>query len=79
MCTYDSDCIDLVIVLLDLLKRNLIMRWLINYIRSCFCKHDWEKLSEIRDFNIDISIEVPISYTFIYRCKKCGMVQKIKT
>lgn len=55
------------------------MRWLINYIRSCFCKHDWEKLSEIRDFNIDISIEVPISYTFIYRCKKCGMVQKIKT
>ena len=22
------------------------MRWLINYIRSCFCKHDWECIAE---------------------------------
>lgn len=54
------------------------MKWLINYIRSCFCKHDWKKLLEIKGFDINILKEVPTSYIFIYRCKKCGMVQKIK-
>lgn len=47
------------------------MRWLINYIRSCFCKHDWEQLS--------YSIAHSPQYTWalrherwVYRCKKCG-------
>lgn len=27
------------------------MRWLINYIRSCFCNHDWELLKELKYYN----------------------------
>lgn len=47
------------------------MRWLISYIRSCFCKHDWELLAH------EVAIRALYSYeikkqTWIYRCKKCG-------
>lgn len=52
------------------------MKWLINYIRSCFCDHDWEHIHDIR--HIEYEINAVIGYTKIYRCKKCGYVQKIK-
>lgn len=53
------------------------MRWLINYIRSCFCKHEWEQLR--KDLAVyGSSLEMPIYYETVYRCKKCGMIQKIK-
>lgn len=52
------------------------MKWLINYIRSCFCNHDWEFLKEVRYFSD--GYDRPEQITIIYRCKKCGMVQKIK-
>ena len=47
------------------------MRKLIDYIRSCFCKHEWELLShDIAQYS---------KYTWetkqekwAYRCKKCG-------
>lgn len=45
------------------------MRWLINYIRSCFCKHDWEMLTHQRVFNENGNI---IGEKWIYRCKTCG-------
>lgn len=46
------------------------MKNFINYIRSCFCKHETEMLWEYK---------TPIScrYCAIFRCKKCGYVQKI--
>lgn len=53
------------------------MRWLINYIRSCFCKHDWEKLKDLPVYDIE-NLTIPMNYMIVYRCKKCGMVQKIK-
>lgn len=28
------------------------MRWLIQYIRSCFCRHDWELI-----FNTQVSVD----------------------
>ena len=48
------------------------MRWLIDYIRSCFCKHDWELIfhGEVRDGG---------AYYWIYRCKKCGYSKKYKS
>ena len=52
------------------------MRWLINYIRSCFCKHDWEMLGRVT--HKDYSLNVPTGYTGVYRCAKCGYVQKVK-
>lgn len=47
------------------------MRWLINYIRSCFCKHEWELIS---DANIYLKKKDSRPYKNIklYRCKKCG-------
>lgn len=57
------------------------MRWLINYIRNCFCKHEWEQLKEVPVYYTDFTgkcSELPSRYIISYRCKKCGMVQKIK-
>lgn len=51
------------------------MRTLIEYIRSCFCKHDWELL-----FNTDIVNENNklINSIKVYRCKKCGISKRYK-
>lgn len=46
------------------------MRWIINYIRSCFCKHEMEFLWE---YNKPSSCY----YWAVFRCKKCGYTQKI--
>ena len=52
------------------------MRWLINYIRSCFCKHDWELIfnSTITDQNTG----QPYNQIKVYRCKKCGYEKRYK-
>lgn len=47
------------------------MRWLINYIRSCFCKHDWELMSETNIWE-SADDKYPIGMKWTYRCKKCG-------
>lgn len=48
------------------------MRWIINYIRSCFCKHEMELLWEYR-------IPNHCHYWAIFRCNKCGYTQKISS
>ena len=51
------------------------MRTLINYIRSCFCKHEWELI-----FNA--KVETDYGSTFgvkTYRCTKCGYHKKYKS
>lgn len=53
------------------------MRWLINYIRSCFCKHDFELLSKCGVFYG--GDDLPCEHKWIYRCRKCGFVRKIKS
>ena len=54
------------------------MRWLINYIRSCFCKHEWELLQIINHKNeFSIRYDMICGRTYVYRCNKCGYVQKI--
>lgn len=50
------------------------MRWLIQYIRSCFCAHDWELI-------FDCHVEVNNGETYsckTYRCKKCGYSRRYK-
>lgn len=57
------------------------MRRLINYIRSCFCKHDWECLVSkmpVYDISIKTSCALPTRYEWVYRCKKCGVKNVIK-
>lgn len=54
------------------------MRWLVNYIRSCFCKHDWELLKEVKMWDGDTQYNMPIGTKWVYRCKKCGWHKIIK-
>lgn len=55
------------------------MRWLIDYIRSCFCKHDWELLQSANVYQRHINkIAYPIGGEWTYRCKKCCRSKIIK-
>lgn len=54
-----------------------VMRCLINYIRSCFCKHEYELLNKSNVYqNIDICVKGTephiIGHMWTYKCKKCG-------
>jgi len=56
------------------------MRKLIDYIRSCFCNHDWELLAKVQivaSNSIEKQSDIPIGHKFIYRCKKCCCFRKI--
>ena len=50
------------------------MRWLINYIKSCFCSHEWEHVIRVKHMSYEMM--KPIGYQDVYRCKKCGYVKK---
>ena len=50
------------------------MRWLINYIRSCFCEHDWELI-----FDGFVKGDYKSFHIKVYRCKKCGYSRKYKS
>ena len=52
------------------------MRWLINYIRSCFCKHEWECLTHVNVWGEDE--KYPIGEKWTYRCKQCGYTKTIR-
>ena len=53
------------------------MRTLINYLRSCFCKHKFELLKEIECYYNEKD-EIPAYRRQTYMCFKCGYVKKIK-
>lgn len=53
------------------------MRKLINYIRSCFCRHDWELMQESSVYNRELD-KYPIGKKWTYRCKKCGYFKTYK-
>ncbi len=58
------------------------MRWLINYIRSCFCKHDWELIFDTYAYGEHLDgtpYKYPLYRMKTYRCKKCGMEKKYKS
>lgn len=55
------------------------MKWLINYIRSCFCKHEWECIaSNIAVYDSDFD-RLPLYHKNIYVCKKCMVKKTIST
>lgn len=54
---------------------------LIDYIRSCFCKHDWElvKIVEVYgDSYYFTSRPLPKGFEYIYICKKCKRMKVVK-
>lgn len=53
------------------------MRWLVNYIRQMFCQHDWEYLTCINLYESS-GDTLPYGSRRVYRCKKCGFVQRIR-
>lgn len=53
------------------------MRSLIDYIRSCFCKHDWERIDKSIVY-ITADDKYPIGTKWTYRCKKCGRFKTYK-
>ena len=51
----------------------IVIRALINYFRSCFCKHDWDLICDtVLKFE-----GKPHNKMWIYRCKKCGYHNRI--
>lgn len=53
------------------------MRRLINYIRSCFCKHEWELLQRTSMYKKETD-KMPYGTVWLYRCKKCGCSKTYK-
>jgi len=53
------------------------MRKLINYIRSCFCRHEWELLNRAEIYE-DAKNTMPKGMKWTYRCKKCGYFHTYK-
>ena len=53
------------------------MRTLINYLRSCFCNHDFELIKEVSIYQDNRAFR-PHTIRHTYMCKKCGCVKKIK-
>ena len=55
------------------------MGWIIDYVRSCFCKHEWECLQEKVKVFSSSSDKMPSHYEWVYRCKKCCRKKIIRT
>ena len=53
------------------------MRTLINYLRRCFCKHEFEFIKEVRVYE-NIHFSRPHTVRRTYMCNKCGYVKQIK-
>jgi len=48
------------------------MRWLINYIRQCFCKHDFQERSYSLFKKGETIVIEEIGKMIFLKCKKCG-------
>lgn len=53
------------------------MRRIIEYIRSLFCKHEYELISKSKTYENDLA-QRPHTIISTYMCKKCGYVKKVK-
>lgn len=54
------------------------MRWLINYFRSCLCKHEFTKLKEITYYSGHDTSKLPHKAKYVYRCEKCGYIYRVR-
>lgn len=51
------------------------MKWLIDYIRSCICKHDWVGIRDTVVYEDEFS-KRPIKTMRTYECSKCKAVKR---
>jgi len=56
------------------------MRWLINYFRQCFCKHEWgfDKTVKTWADGDDPNRALPIRLKRVMICSKCGFKVIVK-
>ena len=54
------------------------MRRLVIYLRSLFCKHEWEFLDKTQCWCNEISTVRPVQFIDRWRCTKCGYIMKDK-
>lgn len=52
------------------------MRWLINYLRACFCNHYFELVEKTSVYYDDAS-KRPHKIVYFYMCSRCGTEKKI--
>jgi hypothetical protein len=50
-----------------------MLRWFINYLRECFCKHDFN----VEEMNVTLFGDLTNVKVYM-RCKKCGYHKKHK-
>ena len=53
------------------------MKFLVDYVKSCFCNHDWKHESTTRTFESEYSTS-PWKIEDIYFCEKCLSVKRVK-
>lgn len=53
------------------------MRWFINYLRNCFCKHEFEKIGLVNIYDGPDSTR-PFKTRETYMCKKCGYIKRVR-
>ena len=51
------------------------MRYLINYIREAFCKHDW-LVEETKNCTVETPVRDKTGTKVYMRCRRCGYHQK---
>ena len=54
------------------------MGWIIDYIRSCFCKHQWKLIEESLVYQNSYT-DMPLGTRRTYICEKCLRRKIIKT
>lgn len=54
------------------------MGYIIDIIRSWFCKHEWECLSNIAVYRDNFD-SIPLYHKWVYVCKKCKRKKIIKS
>ena len=54
------------------------MRTIIQYIRSLFCKHEWEHLGTTKMYQHYEPGAIPCHIVDRWRCVKCGYIMKSK-
>lgn len=57
--------------IISLRERCIGMKELVNYIRSCFCKHKMEVVEDRTDW-----VGLGPKRYLTYKCSKCGYIQK---
>ena len=53
------------------------MRWLINYFRHCFCKHDFKLIGVAELCEAELP-DSPYGIRKTYFCRKCGYVRRVR-